>query len=370
MNRAFYNESVSTSTLRSVNISGWKMDNVTTMASMFVNCAALTDLNMSGATASALTDIESMFSNCRSLQIIDLSGFDLSHVTTTNRTFNGCTKVKTILVPEGTDMTGVTDDQYSYNGCTNLVGKYYNAAGGVSGQRAFVSSQVGSTYSKACTPANDGYLTPATRFNSYGVTYHMNAGGMDVSSTSTSLLHSIIGSYPTLANALWTREGYHALSWNTVAGPTAEQPGQTLAFGSKLPADLEPAANGGIDLYLQWAPNTYSVQFDGNGGTTTAAAMSDVPYEDARILPDATTVHRDGYTFKGWGLTPTATTKAYDGGQQVSKLSSIDRDTVTLYAVWEGPNAYKITFQRWRHRDRDRGLHQDLRHAAHQGRAL
>ena len=84
-------------------------------------------------------------------------------------------------------------------------------------------------------------------------------------------------------------------------------------------------------LYAVWVPNTYTITFDGNGGTVGSASMT-VTYDQLYTLPTPT---RTGYTFVGWydqyGWTRFDTTGTW-------------RETsgYTLYAFWQA-NSYNVS---------------------------
>ncbi|MBQ6164460.1 MAG: InlB B-repeat-containing protein [Clostridia bacterium] len=95
-------------------------------------------------------------------------------------------------------------------------------------------------------------------------------------------------------------------------------------------------------LYVQWAPNAYTVAFDGNGsdGGTVPASFG-ATYDSAFDLPTAVPT-KTNYTFRGWTLSPDGGT-VYTPGQNVSNLTSTAGATATLYAKWE-LNTYAVTF--------------------------
>ncbi|WP_248922390.1 InlB B-repeat-containing protein [Olsenella intestinalis] len=336
MTRAFWNSAAT-----SIDISGWNLSNVIDFSLMFFNCPNLTHLNTSGVVAPKAENTSEMFESCPRLTFLDLSGFNLSGVKNSKAMFNGCTKLTTIVCADGTDMRGATSADNTYNNCTSLVGKCYSASGAVVGQRAYDSSQRGKTYSKACTTKNDGYLTPATKYCSYEITYHINDGSAVDTSTSTScMLKSAVGSYATVAGALWSRLGYHATGWNTAPDGS----GSALSFDESLTAGNEPAASTTLDLYLMWEPNTYDVRFDANGGRGSADPQTGIAYADGVVTMPGNAFSRDGYDLAGWALTPTATEPTWLPGESAGQLSYVSGDELTLYAVWAGPKSFDITF--------------------------
>ena len=91
--------------------------------------------------------------------------------------------------------------------------------------------------------------------------------------------------------------------------------------------------DGVVGVALAFHMNTYTVKFDANGGTGT---MTDEAYKyNENKALSANTFTRKGYTFLGWSSDKNATAAQYTDKQSVEKLTSKDKDTVTLYAVWK-----------------------------------
>ncbi|GAB3398660.1 hypothetical protein GCM10027568_35990 [Humibacter soli] len=87
-----------------------------------------------------------------------------------------------------------------------------------------------------------------------------------------------------------------------------------------------------VTIAVPFAPNAYTVHFDGNGADGGATADESFSYDQqAALTADGFT--KSGDEFAGWTTTPTGN-PAYSDGAQVSNLSAKDGDTITLYAVW------------------------------------
>ena len=89
-----------------------------------------------------------------------------------------------------------------------------------------------------------------------------------------------------------------------------------------------PAYN--IDLYAKWAPITYTVTFDSNGGSAVPAA-TDVEYSQRVVKPEDPTY--DGHKFMGWTL----------DGRPFNFESGITRD-ITLVAQWMSVDVYPVIY--------------------------
>ena len=157
--------------------------------------------------------------------------------------------------------------------------------------------------------------------------YNVNGGSGLVVGSVTDLYNSttsvIDGDSLSLAN-------YHFDGWNTAANGS----GTDYAAG----AAFTMAAN--TTLYAQWAPNTYTVQYNANGGTGTTAASSHT-YDAAKALT-ANGFSREYYTFAGWATSASGLV-IYTDEESVLNLTGVNGDTVTLYAKWRA-NRYTVQY--------------------------
>ncbi|MFR3142833.1 MAG: InlB B-repeat-containing protein, partial [Eubacterium callanderi] len=97
-----------------------------------------------------------------------------------------------------------------------------------------------------------------------------------------------------------------------------------------------------VTLYAQWRANNYTIRFDGNtaeGGDTADQSMT---YDQAANLT-ANGYTKTGYTFTGWNTQSDGGGTAYTDGQNVINLTSVEGETVTLFAQWR-TNSYTIHF--------------------------
>lgn len=156
----------------------------------------------------------------------------------------------------------------------------------------------------------------------------VTSGGHGTASAGSSSAQS--GDTVTLSEKADT--GYHFDGW-TVTSPTTDAPtigaDNTFTMGSTA-----------VEVQANFAPNTYTVHYDANGGTGSLADSALV-YDQAAAL-STNTLSRDGYTFAGWAATADGA-PAYTDGQQVSNLTATDGDTVTLYAAWLPSDADQVT---------------------------
>ena len=124
--------------------------------------------------------------------------------------------------------------------------------------------------------------------------------------------------YPLPADPVKT--GYTFTGWYTDAACTQKY--------------TETYVTGDITLYAGWKANTYTVNFNANGGTTTTASKT-VTYDSTYgTLPTPT---RTGYTFAGWYTAKT-------GGSKVESTTKVAITSAqTLYARWTA-NTYTVSF--------------------------
>lgn len=123
--------------------------------------------------------------------------------------------------------------------------------------------------------------------------------------------------YLTLSSVVPQRAGYTFLGWSyTVDGAIAYQPGDQ--FGE----------NRSVTLYAAWAPCTYTISYDANGGENAPAAQTKRHGQNITITTDVPT--RAGYTFKGWMGTRESGVVELVPGQVCDYNYSW-----TFYALWE-----------------------------------
>ena len=103
------------------------------------------------------------------------------------------------------------------------------------------------------------------------------------------------------------------------------------------------SSDGDVTLTAELAYNTYTVHFNGNGGTCGDGQMTDqtFTYDVAQNLT-ANAFDRTGYTFAGWAKSENGNV-VYSDKQSVSNLTTTDGGTVVLYAKWT-PITYTITY--------------------------
>jgi len=134
----------------------------------------------------------------------------------------------------------------------------------------------------------------------------------------------------------FTVQGYTFLHWNTKqddSGRTFEDKEEVL--------NLTSEKDENVDLYAIWKINTYTVSFDGNGGTGSMQNMN-FEYGEYKDLTE-NTFTRQGYHFKEWNTKADGTGNGYTNKQRVQNLTGVDGEEIVLYAQWE-INKYSIEY--------------------------
>ena len=153
-----------------------------------------------------------------------------------------------------------------------------------------------------------------------GITYTFGAGNGTLTANYTN--NSITLPTP-------TRAGYHCTGWNTSGGTKRGDAG-----GSYTPKQSET-------LYAQWAANTYTIKFNGNGATSGSMEDLSMTYGTPKNLT-SNVFSKTGYTFMGWGISASDALADYSNGQSVNNLTTTNGGIVNLYAIWR--KEIKITY--------------------------
>ncbi len=167
--------------------------------------------------------------------------------------------------------------------------------------------------------------------NTYTVAFNSNGG----TGTMSSMTGCTYDNAYYLTDNKFKLTGYMFAGWNTKADGT----GTSYADCATV-ANL--ATSGTVTLYAQWTPITYTIAFDGNGGTGTSASMTQCSYDNSIVLT-ANGFTKEGYTFTGWNTSSDGKGVAYADGASVKNMSSVQGATITLYAQWKA-NKYTVVF--------------------------
>lgn len=148
---------------------------------------------------------------------------------------------------------------------------------------------------------------------SYTVSFNAN-GGTGAPSSQTKWY----GTNLTLSSTKPTKTGYSFTKWNTKSDGSGASyyPGGTYSSNSRA------------TLYAIWAPNTYTVSYNLNGGTGSISNQTKI--HDKTLTLTSTKPSRTNYEFVGWNTQSNGSGTTYLPGSSYTSNSEI-----VLYAIWE-----------------------------------
>ncbi|MGI6359617.1 MAG: InlB B-repeat-containing protein [Acholeplasmatales bacterium] len=155
--------------------------------------------------------------------------------------------------------------------------------------------------------------------------YYLTAGGQPVPSPTYNVYYGEEVVDVFYLDCEPKKTGYTLTCWNI--GDT----GQPLTAGYKMPDNF-------INLKAQWQANSYTIVFDGNGGSGSMQNRT-ITY-DQQIALNKNQYYKNEHDFMGWSTTPDGIPQYIDE-EVVAGL--VESGTITLYAVWEWWGR-KITF--------------------------
>lgn len=166
----------------------------------------------------------------------------------------------------------------------------------------------------------------------YNIVYDLGLG--DENPTATYDVATNGGKLTIYSGDKLVKQGYTFGSWSIGNMPINETAEIIL---SNYFNRIEISADNKITFTANWTANSFTVEFNANGGEGTMLAQSFTYGEKKALTKNAFT--RTGYTFVGWKHED----KQYTDGQLVQDLTTVNGGTVTLYAVWNA-NKYKVEF--------------------------
>ena len=105
--------------LEELDLSNFNTNNVTNMSGMFKGCQQLKELNISNFKTNNVTNMSSMFFLCHSLEGLDLSNFNTNNVTNMKEMFYGCSSLEELDL-SNFNTNKVTDMSCMFAGCSSL----------------------------------------------------------------------------------------------------------------------------------------------------------------------------------------------------------------------------------------------------------
>ena len=155
----------------------------------------------------------------------------------------------------------------------------------------------------------------------YTVDFNANQGVGDQTSVTV-----IYGSEMPAITVAPTREGYIFLGYFDAVT------GGTKYYNADLTSASTWANTADTTLYAHWQGVPYYVSFNANNGTGT---MEDQEFEyGVSESLNSNELTRVGYTFAGWNTAADGSGTAYANGASINSLTTVNGETVTLYAQW------------------------------------
>ena len=127
----------------------------------------------------------------------------------------------------------------------------------------------------------------------------------------------------------FSRAGYVFTGWNTRSNGS----GVPYNAGDEV-MNLTCSTRGvTVLLYAQWAPISYTLRYNANGGS---GSMADQRLScGVKTALRANVFTRSGYSFNGWNTMPDGSGLSFKNGASVQNLAWSQGAVVTLYAQWK-----------------------------------
>jgi uncharacterized repeat protein (TIGR02543 family) len=169
------------------------------------------------------------------------------------------------------------------------------------------------------TTVSDGTVTLYAQWKAHSYTIVYDGNGATYGyMKSTTHIHDIAEALKVNA---FLRKGYTFVGWNAQEVGT----GTVYADGEQV-VNLTDEDGEKIHLYAMWTPTEYTISYELNGGTNSAANQTTYSSQDSTIMLKIP--KREGYTFLGWYKESTFQTK-------VTCIPRGSKGNKTFYAKWK-----------------------------------
>ena len=162
-------------------------------------------------------------------------------------------------------------------------------------------------------------------------------GNKSTSGKMSTLKCNYDSSYTFKANA-FKKKGYSFVNWNTQIDGTGKS-----YINQAVVQNLTINNNEKIYLYAQWRPNTYSLEFNGNGAEYGSTMKQQGCKYGTEYNLNANGFRKTGYTFASWNTKINGKGKKYKNQATVKNMTDKDAENIVLYAIWT-PIKYNIAF--------------------------
>jgi len=187
---------------------------------------------------------------------------------------------------------------------------------------------------------NVTYTYTFNPINTYTVTYNANWPGVAGAQSGTVPANASYAAGATVTVAGNTgalaKAGYTFLGWSASGTAT------TATYGSPYGQMFAMPSNN-VTLYAVWAPVTYQIIYNANGGAGAMANQTATYGQNIALTGNAFT--RAGYTFTGWNTAANGGGTSYANGYAFTPW--LLTANLTLYAQWteNAADTYTVTYE-------------------------
>ena len=177
-------------------------------------------------------------------------------------------------------------------------------------------------------------------YTNYTLAFNANGGSGSIGSAANLTVNTTV-IMPQPGDDRIKKTGYRIIGWS-VNGHTYS-PGQKLTMGTLAVEAGRPAQASAdtVTVSAQWAPNTYTIAYNANGGAVSGGTTSYNIESNNFTLPTSGT--RTGYTFAGWDVTGASGAGIAGNGTANVTIKKGTYGNLTATAKWI-PVEYSISW--------------------------
>lgn len=197
----------------------------------------------------------------------------------------------------------------------------------------------GETVEKSWTPDSDAILgslldrvnageevkltfSVKASYNKFTITWDGNfAGSMNAT---TQYVENDVAGFPQTPE----RENYDFVAWNTEMDGSGDEVNTDYLAANPIAGDTT--------FYAVWAPKTYNITYELNGGKLTEGEENPATYVYLTGVDSFKSPNKVGHTFNGWSTDAA-------GANKIVSIDNSQAGDITLYANWAA-NTYNITY--------------------------
>lgn len=197
------------------------------------------------------------------------------------------------------------------------------------------------------TSQSDGqiYLYAQWQRNSYAVIYHNNKPN-NASDELFGTMQNSVHNYDILKNL--SPNQFELLGWSFVGWNTQTDGNGTSFINEQEVKNLSSYDGDEITLFAQWVPNSYTIQYLSNKPVNASQPLEGQTVSSLHKYDFIENLSSNAYSllgwkFVGWNTKADGSGNWYTNAEKVKNITSINRDSISLYAQWT-PNIYYIEY--------------------------